>query len=151
MEETRNPAPRSLPTWILALLTGVIGIAGLGWIAYDVLQRAQLMRPVATSASAVLAAREGELIRAVVRLRAADGANAWSADLLDKLDDTSYRQTASVIRVVLLDDTSIVMGGPADLRPGAVVQLSGNLNAERALRVRRVVILTEYVHVVPDR
>jgi hypothetical protein len=53
--------------------------------------------------------------------------------------------------VKLAADTSILMGSLADLKPNAVVQVSGTLDAERVLRATQVVILTNYVHVLPAR
>jgi hypothetical protein len=94
MQNHSNPYHNRLPTWALAAIAGIIGVGGLGWIVNDVLRRSESMQPAATPSAVVLAAREGERVKAVVSLRQAEG-DTFIADVLDKVDDASYRMAAS--------------------------------------------------------
>jgi uncharacterized protein DUF5666 len=150
MDENLKPGPKRLPFWAVATLTGVVGLGGIAWIVGDVWMRAGMMRPAATPPAMVVAARDGEQVRAVVRLRAADGRSAYTVELLDKVDDTTYRKSATVVRVAIAAETSFVMGALADLKPGAIVQVSGTMDSGGVVQAKKIVILTGYVHVAPE-
>jgi len=48
-------------------------------------------------------------------------------------------------------DTTVIMGAADDIKPGAVLQVSGMTDATHALHARQVVILSGYVRVDPGR
>jgi hypothetical protein len=145
----QDPAPPTAHRFALpvAVLAGLIGITGLIWIMSDVWLRANAMQPAATPAAAVIGAPEGSIIETVARLREPTAAGAYTAELLERIDDTTYRATGKTIRLALAPETKVVMGAASDVNPGAVVQLKGTLDANRVVHANRVVILTDFVKV----
>jgi hypothetical protein len=132
--------------WVLATF---VVIAALGGIAFDVARRADSMHIAATGSSALLNAPAGAAVKAVFHLGAAEGTDAYDAEILDNVNGTTYRGSRSRIRIVLSPDTSVVMGAGADIKPGAVIQASGTMAASHTLRASQIVILTGYVRVAP--
>lgn len=118
------------------------------WAIRGVLLRADRMKAADTQASAFLAMTAGTQTKAVVILDAVAG-KELKARLLKRETDTDYRQTnvtGSAIDAILMPETSVVMGKSRDIVPGAIVQISGTLDANHALETNEVVILTGYVH-----
>jgi hypothetical protein len=129
----------------LAALIGACLVVAAGAIGLDVMHRAGAMAPVATPAATLLSARPGAAYKAVLRIerRLAGG---FAADVLEG-HDTHYRATGMTVRVELDGDVAVVMGTAADVKPGAVVQVSGTVTATHGLRARQLVMLTAYVQV----
>jgi hypothetical protein len=144
-----NSRKRPIKPWLLWTLATLVVVAALGGIAFDVARRAGGMRVAATQSATLLKAPAGAAVKAVLRLGAPDGTNAYDAEILDGLSGTSYRGTHSNIRVVLDSDTSVVMGAGTDIKPGAVIQASGKMAALHTLRAGQIVILTGYVRIAP--
>lgn len=132
--------------WVLAT---VVVIAALGGIAFDVARRAGDMHVATTQTSTLLNAPAGAAVKAVLHLDAAEGTDTYDAEILDSVNATTYRRSLWRIRIALRPDTSVVMGAGADIKPGAVVQVSGTMAASHTLRASQIVILTGYVRVAP--
>lgn len=109
------------------------------------------MRAASTPAASVMASRTGAAIKAVVRIESQTGPNAHSAELLESAGGTGYRGTASHIRVALGANTSVIMGAPGDIKPGAVIQANGAIDSARTLHADQIVILSGFVRVLPDK
>jgi hypothetical protein len=131
--------------WAFLLLAGVLAVGAIG---FDVLRRATGMEAARTSAAAVLAADAGRPIKAVVQLGASQAPDVYDAIVLESGNGRDYRETGTHIRVARAAGSAIVMGGPVDIGPGAVVQANGTLDAAHVLHAREIVVLTGYVHVV---
>lgn len=145
MQIRRSVIDSPMVKWSLFSLVLAVGIA---WAGRDVLLRAGQMKPADTPVSAFSAMTAGSRTKAVVLLHAVDGRDL-KGKLLERETDTVYRTTSapgSSIEAVLKPDTFIVMGKPADIVPGAIVQISGTLNANHSLQTDQIVILTGYVH-----
>ncbi len=136
-----------LRPWTLWALIVCISLGVAFPIGLNIYRRAGGMRATTTSAAAVLSARPGVHIKAVVRLEAAAGLNAYSAELLESSDGMVFHETPSQIRVALAGDSAVIMGGAADIHPGAVVQVSGAMDGAHTLHATQVVILGGYVRV----
>jgi len=148
MQRSQDSTPRQ---WVLWTLVFVIGVAAAGAVALDVYRRSGGMRPTMSPIAAVLAATRGSTVKAVIRLEGHAGKNTYSAALLEGNNGADYRTTQSHIRVALSADTALVMGGVADIKPGAVVQVTGTMDSEHALHASQIVILTGFVHLVPTQ
>jgi hypothetical protein len=132
-------------------LAALAGIALLGAIGFDVYRRAHAMRPVTVAAATILAATPGERINAMVRIENSTAADVYTAVLLESSGGADYTETPTHMRIVLDAATAFIMGGAADIKPGAVVQVSGETDATHTLHARKVVILSGYVRVDPRR
>jgi hypothetical protein len=120
----------------------------LAWSGRDVLSRAGKMKAADTSASAFFAMRAGSRTKAVVLLDTVTG-RELKGKLLERETDTVYRKTsasASAIDAVLTPETSVVMGKAENIVSGAIVQISGIVDANHSLQANEIVILTGYVH-----
>jgi hypothetical protein len=144
MQRDASFAPKRQMIWTLAILACV---AVLGAISFDVYRRAGRMRAAITTAATVLAADPGARVQAVVRIEALNGQNTYSVELLEPGSGGDYRETSSQPRVRLAADVRIVMGDAADIKPGAVVQVSGVMDGTHTLEIHKVVILSGYVRV----
>ncbi|MGH8198827.1 MAG: hypothetical protein ACREVO_00420 [Steroidobacteraceae bacterium] len=56
-----------------------------------------------------------------------------------------YRITPVPVEAQLTADSAVVMGGAADIKPRALLQLSGRFDDSHRVRVARAVVLTGYV------
>jgi hypothetical protein len=146
MRTNASSASKHPLIWTLALLACC---ATVGRIGFDVYRRAGAMRTATAAGASILAAKPGARINAVVRLENAAGSNIYSAEVLESRDGADYHATSMHIRVALASDAALSMGGAADIRPGAVIQLSGTIDGVQTLHANKVVILTGYVRIVP--
>jgi hypothetical protein len=144
MQKEESFAPKRRMIWTLVVSAC---IAVLGAISFDVYRRATAMRTTNTTAANVLAAKSGERVQAVVRIEASDGQKTYSVELLQVDAGGEYRETSSRLRVRLAADVSIGMGDTADMKPGAVVQVSGVVDGTHTFDIHKVVILSGYVKV----
>ena len=147
MEIRRFVVNSQVVKWSLFLLLLAVVMS---WAIRGVLRRANGMRPADTQASAFLAMAPGTHTKAVVLLETVAG-KELKGRLLRRETDTVYRQTSatgSAIDAKLMLETSVVMGKPQDIVPGAIVQISGALDANHALETNQIVILTGYVHLL---
>ncbi|HEY0760093.1 MAG TPA: hypothetical protein VGD59_12645 [Acidisarcina sp.] len=124
-----------------------------GLVLRDVLSRGDRMRVADMQPSAYSSLAAGSSVKAVVHLERVSGASV-EATLLRKIDDTSYALprpgSAARVTAVLNPDASVVMGAPAALVAGAIVQLAGRIDSAHTLHVEQVVILTGYIRIRPD-
>jgi hypothetical protein len=134
----------------LLALAWISVAAVIASVVLDVTRRAERMRPSAVSGAAALAAESaqpGETVKAVVRLGRSGERGRYLAAALARVDETTYRESGSHLELELTPQTAFVMGDAADVRPGAIVEVAGTLDAARVVRARRIVILTDYIKV----
>lgn len=67
--------------------------------------------------------------------------------LLEKQDETHYTRTTKDVEARWGKQTAIVMGKADDIKPGAVVHVTGKVAADRSVEAKQIVILTGYVQV----
>ncbi len=67
--------------------------------------------------------------------------------LLDKQTETFYKRSDRVAQVTWDADTKIVMGKASDIRPGAVIHVSGTVVAGDKIKGQQIAILSGYVKV----
>ena len=146
MSKTTTFLSKPSRLWTLATLVVIVAI---GAAARDVARRAGSMQAAATPAATLLGAPVGSRVESVVRLERAVGDAAYDADILESVSGTSYRVTPTHIRVALASDTAVVMGANTDIKAGAVVQVSGAMEASHTVRASQIVILSGYVRITP--
>ena len=138
-------ASRVTPAWIL-LLTTLALLAGLAmWRTAD---RAMKMKSSPTAGPGQFAAlKPGEAAKVVLEVTYSTSATNLQGTLLEKKTETVYQRTGQSVEVAFDDKTPVVMGKAADIHPGAVIHVSGAVNASQVLEAKQIVILTGYVKV----
>jgi hypothetical protein len=136
---------RTNPTWVV-LLTALALLAGLAmWRTAD---RAMKMKSATSAGPDQFAAlKPGETTKVVLEVTYSTSPTNLQGKLLEKKTETVYRRTAELVEVAFDAKTPVVMGKTADLRPGAVIHVSGTVNASHVLEATQIVILTGYVQV----
>ena len=91
-------------------------------------------------------AQAGQPVQLVVRI---DNINrsAIHAEILERKSEGVYKATRKHVTFYFADGTPVVMGGAADLKPGAVVFVYGVATKKDNADVKRVVVMTRYVQV----
>jgi len=151
MQDRKAVTSTRTAQWIafLLLLTAAVGLA-----SRSVLVRVSRMKAADTSVSAFIKMPPGTFTKVVVRVEKVAGGHL-TCTLLQRETDAVYRLPAAAsgaeVSAVLRPDTPIVMGKPADIVPGAIVQLAGVLDQTHTLRASEVVVLTGYVRVAENR
>jgi hypothetical protein len=131
---------------ICVMFAAVLG--AIVYVGFDIAGRASLMQIANTDLSVYNAARAGQSVHAVLEIEAREGAAALSGHLLRPLSETAYRKTSTPVRALYEPTVRIIMGSTDDLKPGAIAQFDGIADGRGAVRVRRFVILSAYIHVV---
>ncbi len=120
-------------------------------VILDVTRRAEHMRSsVVSAAQGAESAQPGGTVKAVVRLERPGERGRYLAAALASVDETTYRESGGHLELELTPQTTFVMGSADDVRPGAIVEVAGLLDAAQVVRARRIVILTGYVKVTAD-
>jgi hypothetical protein len=67
--------------------------------------------------------------------------------LLERQDETHYKRTTKDVEATWNKQTAIVMGKAEEVKPGAVVHVTGKVAPDHSVEARQIVILTGYVQV----
>lgn len=132
----------------LGLMLAVAVLASLGWAAWSAMQRAAGMTPKNMSGALFADAVPGAPAECIVEVSRVGADGELEGRLLDK-DGRSYRRTSVPVVAQLTPHPAVVMGAAADIKPRAVLQLSGRFDNHHRVRVAQVVVLTGYVTVEP--
>jgi hypothetical protein len=127
----------------LALLLGVTFVAVMLWAGWDTMAH---MTARGMSSAALAESTSSTPAQLVIEVLTVDTQGNFSGRLLEE-DGGSYRLTSTQVDGRLTADSAIVMGGAADIKPRAVLQLSGRVDDRHRIRVARAVVLTGYVTV----
>jgi hypothetical protein len=134
---------------LLAIVIGLaVTITATALISENVIHRAIAMQPSSGRASDFGALKPGDRVKVIVRVDSIAGDSSFSATLLSKKTESEYSATGTVLRAKWGTWTQFVMGLAGDLRPGSVLEIVGSLGADRVTDARKLVILSQYVHVV---
>jgi hypothetical protein len=120
---------------VAAIALPVFVLSRMGATAQDSLRSAGLA-----------SARPGQEVTAIVRLGDRDTDGTYVGILIEPTGDT-YVASSTTLRVRFADDIELVMGGSDDIKPQAVLQLTGTLDGQTTVIARRAVVLTGYVTV----
>ena len=99
------------------------------------------------TAAAFAQATPGSKEKIVVEIAEAAANGAVQGKVLQKKTEEIYVRTDIPVTLQTTSQTKFVMGKAADLRPGAVVHVTGTVRVDRGLDVEQIVILTGYVRV----
>ncbi|HLH08939.1 MAG TPA: hypothetical protein VKW78_16990 [Terriglobales bacterium] len=132
--------------WIALILTLLIAMIVV------VLVAAQRDREMSSGAAASTSQQfsqtaPGTKTKVVVQVEKATGSATFSARLLEKQSERVYLRTSTPLTIRSDTSTKFVMGQPSDLRPTAVVHVTGTVGADRQLNAEQIAILTGYVEV----
>lgn len=130
----------------LAVLLSVAFIAAMAWAGWDTMKRASGMTPKGMNATAYAKAAPTASARLVIEVLSLGDAGRFSGRLLEERGG-HYRLTPVSVEAELTPDSAFVMGGISDIKPSAVLQISGRFDDRHRVRVARAVVLTGYVTV----
>jgi len=132
---------------IAGILLASVLIVAAALLAGNIARRARAMRASITTSADVGRAQPGMRIEPVVRLEGRAAGNLRVAEVLRSVGGADFRGTGTRLEFVVERTAKFTMGAATDLRPGAVAQIRGTLDASRRLHADRVVLLTRVVHV----
>jgi hypothetical protein len=115
--------------------------ASLGGAAF-----AQMKPPTTMTAQQFARATVGQSVEIAVRVQSRDR-TTLHAEFLEQRSDATYRATGKYVDLYFPDGTPIVMGTAGDVAAGAVLFVSGVAAKQNAADVKRVTVITNYVHV----
>lgn len=110
------------------------------------MQRSAAMTLTNTSATAYAGAVSGAPAELVIEALRVGADGQLTGRLLEK-HGSGYRRTAVSVAARMTAASVVVMGAAADIKPRAVLELSGRFDDDHRVRVARVVVLTGYVTV----
>jgi hypothetical protein len=117
----------------------------LGWAGMRVVSRAGAMTPEAMSATAFAAAPVGAHVAVMGLVEVVGNNRTTTLQILNRTASGAYLRSGARLSFVISERTRFVMGSPPDLRPGAIVELSGPMSGIGPMTPDRVVILTGFV------
>jgi hypothetical protein len=103
------------------------------------------MKTQAAGPAQFLVLKPGEVAKIVFEVTAMPSDNDLAGKLLEKQDETHYTRTATEVELIPVAKTAIVMGNRANIRKGAILQVTGTLDENHILHANQLVVLTEYV------
>ena len=135
---------------ILAVITGLaVAATAATLIGENIVHRADAMQPASAGAGEFAALKPGDKVKVIARVDHIAADSSFAATLLSKKTESDYIPTETTLRTKWDAQTQFVMGLANDLKPGSVVEIVGSLGADRVTDARKLVILSQYVHVVP--
>ncbi len=134
---------------VLAVVSGLaIAATAAILIGENIVHRADAMQPTGAGVEEFEALKPGDDVKLIVRVDLLAG-SSFAATLLSKKTEADYNATGTTLRAKWDAQTKFVMGLANDLKPGSVVEIVGSLDADRVTDARKLVILSQYVHVAP--
>ncbi|MGC1380371.1 MAG: hypothetical protein WA814_05035, partial [Candidatus Baltobacteraceae bacterium] len=106
----------------------------------------QMAPPTPLTAAQFAASPSGQNVILVVRVNSLKR-TALDAQLLERVNDATYKATQENVALYLPAETPIVMGSMDDVKPGAVVFIYGVATTPHHADVKKVVVVTPYVKV----
>jgi hypothetical protein len=135
---------------VLAIVTGLaVAATATTLIGENIVHRADAMLPSSAGAAEFDALKPGDDVKLIVRIDSIAGDSSFAATLLSKKTESDYAATGTALRAKWDAQTKFVMGLANDLKPGSVVEIVGSLGADRVTDTRKLVMLSQYIHVVP--
>jgi hypothetical protein len=130
--------------WVF-LLTTLALLASLAmWRTAD---QAMQMKSRAAGSAQFAALKPGEITKVVLEVTGKSSEGQFTGKLLEKKDETGYTYTATEISVAFDGKTPVVMGKVSDVRPAAILHVTGSVAQNHTLQATQLVVLTGYVTV----
>lgn len=129
-----------------ALLLGVIFITAMALAGWDTMKRSGGMAPKGMGGAAFANTAQGASARLLIEVLGVSNDGQLHGRLLEA-HAGRYRLTSVPVTAQLSAASAVVMGAAADIKPRAVLQLSGRFDDGHRIEVARAVVLTGYVKV----
>lgn len=129
-----------------ALLLGIIFITAMTWAGWDTMKRSGGMAAKGMGRAAFGQTAPGASAKLIVEVLSVDNSGQLEGRLVQE-HAGRYRLTPVPVIAQLTADSAVVMGAAADIKPRAVLQLSGRFDEDHRIDVARAVVLTGYVTV----
>lgn len=129
-----------------ALLLGVIFISTMAWAGWDTMKRSGGMAPKGMGEPALANTAPGSSAQLVMEVLSVGNGGQVRGRLLEG-HKGRYRLTGVPVAAQLTAGSAVLMGAAADIKPHAVLQLSGRFDDGHRIEVARAVVLTDYVKV----
>jgi hypothetical protein len=107
---------------------------------------AQMAAPIPLTAAQFAATPSGQSVTLAARVNSLRR-TSLDVQLLERINDSTYKTTTQSVTLYLPAETPIVMGSIADLRPGAVVFVYGIATNAHHADVKKVTVITPFVKV----
>lgn len=132
----------------LALLLGITFLGAMAWAGWDTMKRSGSMVPKGMSATAVAKADPNTSARLIMEVLSVGAGGQFSGRVLEA-HGGRYRISPVPVEAQMTAESAVMMGGVTDIKPRAVLQLSGRFDDSHRVRVARAVVLTGYVTIEP--
>jgi hypothetical protein len=104
---------------------------------------AQMAAPTPLTPSQFAASATGQNVILAVRVETA-ARTAVTAELLERITDARYKATGKRVTLYVPEETPIVMGSAADVKPGAILFVYAVTTTAAHADVKKVVVVTPY-------
>ncbi len=145
MNSNDTGVTRSRSVWVAIISVIVLLAAFMAWSSF---RSAQSMSTAAASdEDAFTRAAPGDAVKLVVEIEKSTAEGVIQGKLLQKQTEKIYLRTSTSVTVQSSSQTKMVMGKQEDVRPAAVVHVTGTLKKDRSVDATQIVILTGYVDI----
>lgn len=128
--------PLFIGVFVLAVVLAIlIPVYLLGSRMMDAAQQTQTPQQLAL-------ASPGSLVKIAVEVTSLPSSTMIQAKVLQANGDGSYTHTNQTVQVQWNPGQGIVMGSSTDVKPGAVLQISGKMGENQVLTADQLVVLT---------
>lgn len=115
-------------------------------IALNATAQAQMGPPIPMTTSQFASSATGQNVILAVRVNRF-ARTTLVAELLERLNDNTYKKTGKDVTLYVPAETPFVMGSIGDVKPGAVIFVYGNATTAAHADVKKVIVVTPYAHV----
>jgi hypothetical protein len=130
----------------LAVLLGITFIGAMSWAGWDTMKRAGSMHPKGMNGTAAAKSNASTPAPLMIEVLSVGEGGLFSGRVLEE-HEGHYRLTPVPVEAQLAANSAVMMGGTSDIKPRAVLQLSGRFDDSHRVHVARAVVLTGYVTV----
>ena len=142
--DSKVVARRARVVWGLLIVVVVLLLALAVWKSGTT---ARTMSAAASDEQEFIRSAVGSATKFVAEITEVSAEGEIKGRLLRKRTEEVYARTAAAAIVQSNEHTKIVMGNPADVQAGAVMQVTGTVRNDHAVAAEQIVILTGYVKV----
>ena len=125
----------------------IIGlVVGIGFLLYSN-HSLTLQGSLPTTNVQLASAAAGSSINVMCEIISTSTHHSLQGYVLERANDGSYARTQHTITVTWQSDQNFNMGHPQDLQPGAIVQVSGQVDQAKVLHANQISVVTNYLKV----
>jgi hypothetical protein len=132
---------------IWTVLIGSVVLAGVLVLWLSARMSGKMSAAAAADDQTFVKAAPGDQAKIVLEITEAPSGAAIRGSLLQKKTEQVYVRTRTLVTVQYNAGTKLVMGRQEDLRPAAVVHVTGTVRKDHSLDAGQIVILTQYIQV----